>query len=132
MYIHIYVYIYIYIFVYLFIHWYAISINVDVIFIWVGIPETHLRRFRLAAGFFLCENNLPFWPNFVCCHIWCFHWFFKTPNRREAQIHAEKWSKYFLNSHLDPIGDQSDVQHLSIYCMYLAYLANKYDKVYFD
>ena len=31
---------------------------------------------------------------------------------------------FFLSSHRDPIGDQNDVQELSIYYVYLAYLVH--------
>ena len=55
-------------------------------------------------------NNYGFYP------------FLKTPNRRGTQIHAERWSNFVLSSHLDPIGYQNNVQELSIYYVYLAYL----------
>ena len=41
--------------------------------------------------------------------IECFHPFWKTPNRRRMQFHAEKLSNFVLSSHKDPIGDQNDV-----------------------
>ena len=43
-------------------------------------------------------------------------------NRRGTQFHVEKPSNFVQSSHLDPIGDQNDVQQLSIYYVYLAYL----------
>ena len=41
--------------------------------------------------------------------------FSKTPNRRGTQSCAEKLSNLVLSSHLDPIGEQNDVQYLSIF-----------------
>ena len=36
----------------------------------------------------------------------------KTTCGREAQFHAEQLSNFEMNSHIDPIGDQNDVQYL--------------------
>ena len=43
-------------------------------------------------------------------------------NRRGTKLNAGKLSTWVLNSYLDPIGDQNDVQQLSTYFVYLAYL----------
>ena len=49
-------------------------------------------------------------------------YFGKDKNRRGMQFHTERWSKFFLSSHIDLIGDQNDAQYLSICCLCLAYL----------
>ena len=36
----------------------------------------------------------------------------KTPDTRRMQNHSEKWAMFVSGSHLDPIGNQNDVQHL--------------------
>ena len=43
----------------------------------------------------------------------------KTSNRRGTQFHTEKGSNLILSCHLDPIGDQNDVQYLSIFATIL-------------
>ena len=48
----------------------------------------------------------------------------ETPSRRRTPFDTETLSSFVLNSHLDPIGDQNDVnnwQYVSIYIVYLAY-----------
>ena len=51
-----------------------------------------------------------------------FYSYLRTPIRRGLQFRGEKCSNFVLSSHLDPLGDQSDVQELSIHGVYLAYL----------
>ena len=69
---------------------------------------------------FLLETNLSFFRKvFVCPKplfsvIFDDHVYVRTPNRRGTQSHAEKLPNFALNSHLDPIGDQNDVQKLGV------------------
>ena len=58
----------------------------------------------------------------ICVNIECFYRFSKTPHGRETQLHAEKLSSFTRSSHLDPIGEQNDIQQLLIYCVIFAYL----------
>ena len=54
------------------------------------------------------------------CFRFCQNW--KTSNRHVTQSCADKLSIFVLNSHLDPIGEQHDVQYLSISCVYMVYI----------
>ena len=38
----------------------SMFLNTHDIFLWIGIPKTHLRRFRLAAGALVCKNQRAF------------------------------------------------------------------------
>ena len=38
------------------------------------------------------------------------------------QVHAKESSNFVLDCHLDLIGNQDDVQYVSIYCVYVGYL----------
>ena len=86
----------------------------------MGIPKPHLRRFRLAEGTFFLENGHAF-LNKYCLGQQIVN-MLKTPNRRATHSCAEKMTNFVLNSHLDPIGNQNDVQQILIYCVYCAYL----------
>ena len=44
----------------------------------------------------------------------CFYSFPQTPNRRGAQFHSKSRLIFVLNSRVDPTGDQTDVQYLSV------------------
>ena len=50
----------------------------------------------------------------------------ETSNRRGTQSWAEKWSIFVLRSHLDPIGEQNDVQYFSISCQYWSIYGTAY------
>ena len=79
-----------------------------------GIPKLHLQRFRLAAGL-VFEQRQALRKNTVGESVSIFDVITcsgKT-NRQGTQIHAGKVSKFILNSHRDPIGDQNGVQYLS-------------------
>ena len=85
---------------------------INVNFIWFGNP-------KYPSFFFLNifqNSDLPLFRKvcflfktiFVCLMFWlCL--FLKTPDRRETQFHAGRWSNFVLKSHLDPIGDRNDV-----------------------
>ena len=96
--------------------------NIDIVVMWIGIPRFHLLYFWLAAGFFSLKTYMVS----VCIisvlvnisQFLCFHLFPTTPNRRGTQSHVEKWSDLVPSSHLDPIGDQTDVNN----CQYMAYI----------
>ena len=83
-------------------------------------PKPHLRRFRLAAGVFLFGFDMPLKKTrSVCANVrdYSVCIFLKTRNRRVTRFHAERRWNFVLSCHPDPIGDQNDVQDLSIYCV---------------
>ena len=89
------------------------------IFIWIGTPKPCLRLNRLGAGAFLGERQHPFFHTcpfltntFISTNVYCLCIFLKTPNRRGTAI--EMAAEFCLEPHIDPIGDQNDVQYLSI------------------
>ena len=89
-------------------------------------PQAPLKAFQACHRHFLfLKNNMSFLEMTVLVNVFSTFSVFtfgKTPNRRGTQFHAEKCSNFVLNSYLDPIGDQNDVQELLIYCVYLAYV----------
>ena len=79
--------------------------------------------------FLLLKHNAPFFQTCpfltetcIFVYICSLCLFLKTPNRRETQRHSKWRLDFVLSSHIDPIGDQNDVQYLSIYWVYLVYL----------
>ena len=88
-------------------------------FLYVLVPQALLTALQAAAGAFFFEKQHVFLKN-VCYffNMLCFYLFGKTSNRRGTQSCAGKWSIVVLSSHLDPIGEQNDVQYLSISCQY--------------
>ena len=95
-------------------------------------PKPCLRLNRLAAGASSGGaggggNDMSFPKGIVLdkhmfLYISCFYPFMKTPNRRGTQRTKNGGWDFVLSSHLDPIGDQNDVQYLSRYCMILCIL----------
>ena len=86
---------------------------------WTGLPQ----------AFFFCLRHASFRNDHIVVFLLyfpCFYRFLKTPNRRGTQNHFRNWSIFVLSSHIDPIGEQNDVQYLSIFYnilnIYLVYL----------
>ena len=48
--------------------------------------------------------------------------FLEIPNRQGTHLHSERLSNFAPSSHLDPFGDQNDVQDLLIYCVHSIYI----------
>ena len=83
------------------------SINIIDIFIWIGIPKPHLRRFRLAAGASFCfcafHGHTIFEMTFLgnaCQHLLFLHIFENTeytqnviPCRKVVEIRSELSSR---------------------------------------
>ena len=55
-------------------------------------------------------------------HMCCLCIFLKALDRRGTNRQSKWRLNFVLSSHIDPIGDQNDVQYLSIYWVYLVYL----------
>ena len=75
-----------------------------------GLPQA----FRFVVTTCLFEEGV-FLKVFV--NVQYFYRFSKTSNRRESQFDVESLSNFVLISHMDPLGDQNDVQEFSIYCV---------------
>ena len=76
------------------------------------MPKPYLRRFRLAADICLCSTHFVFQKGpllSMVVNVFLFYVFLKTPNRRGAQFHVEELSNFDPSSHIDPIGERSDV-----------------------
>ena len=75
-------------------------------------PQTPLTAFQASRKRCSFLSNRPFSENvflamFVNIYVFLV---LKTPNRRRTQFRVEKILNCVLSSHLDPIGDQNDVQ----------------------
>ena len=109
--------------------------NSDRFLIWICRPDDCLRLYRRPqALLFLLKTKLPFWKRrvlfFFSSIFGVFTYLGKTSNRRGAQSCAEKLSMFVLNSHLDPIGEQNDVQYWSIPCQYIYMYTYVYIYIY--
>ena len=100
-------------------------------FLYGLVTPTHVYGVSgLPQAFFCCFLDMPFWKRCVLVNILCFYLFWKTSNRRGTQSWAKKWPNFVLSSDLDPIGEQNDVQYLSIYCQYWSIYGTAYGTYY--
>ena len=78
-----------------------------------GLPQTLFLLFRI--------NNMTLFIHAFSRYvkILCFYLFGRTPSRRGAQFHTDRWSKFVLSSHPNLIGNQNDVQHFTTYYTYI-------------
>ena len=89
--------------------------------------EQACRRFFVVEQQRTFFQTCPFFTKIcISTNIYCICSFLKTLNRRGTQIHSKWRLNFVLSSHIDPIGNQNDVQYLSIFVHILCIFGTRY------